>query len=181
MGEVYRAAETRLDGTVALELLPDHLASDAELRERFERDAMAVVLPPKATPWTKGVIYSASGDGKVRYVDGRDVRSGSRLHVFQNRIRVGCLDSAVPVAGGIHQDEHHGRHCPGRPEPTHTPQSEVGRRNLEGQAMDQIEEHRRLAEDQERSVLADANLRLDRPQKRQTQEENSQLQRRIRQ
>jgi len=42
MGEVYRAAETRLDGTVALEWLPDHLASDAELSERFEREARMI-------------------------------------------------------------------------------------------------------------------------------------------
>jgi hypothetical protein len=34
---VYRAADTRLDRTVAIKLLPDHIASDAELRERFER------------------------------------------------------------------------------------------------------------------------------------------------
>jgi cytochrome c peroxidase len=37
-GEVYRAADTRLDRTVAIKLLPDHIASDAELRERFERE-----------------------------------------------------------------------------------------------------------------------------------------------
>jgi hypothetical protein len=34
---VYRAADTRLDRTVAIKFLPDHIASDAELREGFER------------------------------------------------------------------------------------------------------------------------------------------------
>ena len=42
MGEVYRAADTRLDRTVAIKVLPDHLAGDRELRERFEREARAV-------------------------------------------------------------------------------------------------------------------------------------------
>jgi hypothetical protein len=41
-GEVYRAADTRLDRTVAIKLLPDHIASDAELRERFEREARMI-------------------------------------------------------------------------------------------------------------------------------------------
>src|SRR2546427_1632480 len=42
MGEVYRARDTRLDRTVAVKILPDHLASRAELRERFEREARTV-------------------------------------------------------------------------------------------------------------------------------------------
>jgi len=42
MGEVYRAADTRLDRTVAIKVLPDHLAGDRELRERFEREARTV-------------------------------------------------------------------------------------------------------------------------------------------
>src|SRR5262245_60551763 len=42
MGEVYRARDTRLDRTVALKVLPDHLARDPDLRERFEREARAV-------------------------------------------------------------------------------------------------------------------------------------------
>ena len=39
MGEVYKARDTRLDRTVAIKVLPGHLASDPELRERFEREA----------------------------------------------------------------------------------------------------------------------------------------------
>ena len=42
MGEVYRATDTRLDRTVAIKVLPEHLASDPQRRERFEREAKAV-------------------------------------------------------------------------------------------------------------------------------------------
>jgi serine/threonine protein kinase len=42
MGEVYRARDTRLDRIVAIKVLPDHLASHPELRQRFEREARAV-------------------------------------------------------------------------------------------------------------------------------------------
>src|SRR3989449_11568040 len=42
MGEVYRARDTRLDRTVAIKILPGHLSDNAELRQRFEREARAV-------------------------------------------------------------------------------------------------------------------------------------------
>ena len=42
MGEVYKARDTRLDRTVAIKVLPTHLAGRAELRERFEREAKTI-------------------------------------------------------------------------------------------------------------------------------------------
>jgi len=42
MGEVYRARDTRLDRTVAIKILPAHLSDNADLRQRFEREARAV-------------------------------------------------------------------------------------------------------------------------------------------
>jgi serine/threonine protein kinase len=42
MGEVYKAKDTRLERTVAIKVLPEHIAKRADLRARFEREARAV-------------------------------------------------------------------------------------------------------------------------------------------
>jgi serine/threonine-protein kinase len=42
MGDVYRARDTRLERTVALNVLPAHFASEPTLRARFEREARAI-------------------------------------------------------------------------------------------------------------------------------------------
>jgi len=42
MGEVYRARDTRLDRTVAVKILPEHLSSDPARKLRFEREAKTV-------------------------------------------------------------------------------------------------------------------------------------------
>jgi eukaryotic-like serine/threonine-protein kinase len=42
MGEVYRARDTRLERTVAVKVLPTHLATLPEVRQRFEREAKAI-------------------------------------------------------------------------------------------------------------------------------------------
>src|SRR6476660_2312583 len=42
MGEVYRARDSKLQREVAIKVLPQSLASDAEALARFEREALAV-------------------------------------------------------------------------------------------------------------------------------------------
>jgi Tol biopolymer transport system component len=42
MGEVYRARDTRLDRTVAIKVLPTHLSTSLESRQRFEREAKTI-------------------------------------------------------------------------------------------------------------------------------------------
>jgi len=42
MGEVYKARDTRLERTVAIKVLPLHLSSSPEVRQRFEREAKTI-------------------------------------------------------------------------------------------------------------------------------------------
>ena len=42
MGEVYKARDTRLERTVAIKVLPEHLSSSSEVRQRFEREAKTI-------------------------------------------------------------------------------------------------------------------------------------------
>ena len=42
MGEVYQARDMRLDRTVAIKILPEHISAKPQARERFEREARAV-------------------------------------------------------------------------------------------------------------------------------------------
>ena len=42
MGEVYRARDTRLERSVAIKVLPAHVAGNSDLRQRFEREARAI-------------------------------------------------------------------------------------------------------------------------------------------
>lgn len=42
MGEVYRARDRRLERTVAVKVLPSHLSTNPELKERFEREARTI-------------------------------------------------------------------------------------------------------------------------------------------
>jgi serine/threonine protein kinase len=42
MGEVYKARDTRLERTVAVKVLPAHLSTSADVRQRFEREAKTI-------------------------------------------------------------------------------------------------------------------------------------------
>src|SRR5262245_35478427 len=42
MGEVYKGADTRLNRTVAIKVLPEHFSQDAEMKQRFEREAQTI-------------------------------------------------------------------------------------------------------------------------------------------
>ena len=42
MGEVYRAKDTRLNRTVAIKVLPEHISSNSQAKQRFEREARTI-------------------------------------------------------------------------------------------------------------------------------------------
>src|SRR5215813_7661609 len=61
MGEVYRAKDTRLDRTVAIKVLPSHLSSDPELKQRMEREAKAISVLQHANICTLHDIGAQDG------------------------------------------------------------------------------------------------------------------------
>jgi len=75
MGVVYLARDTRLDRDVAIKTLPPHLAADAQVRERFVREARTAaalshpnIVPIHAAAERDGVVYFVMG-----FVDGRSL------------------------------------------------------------------------------------------------------------
>jgi eukaryotic-like serine/threonine-protein kinase len=65
MGEVYLAHDPRLDRTVAVKILPEHFASDADRMERFAREAKAASAlnhPNVAT------VYDIGESAGIRYI-----------------------------------------------------------------------------------------------------------------
>ncbi|MGH9255572.1 MAG: protein kinase domain-containing protein [Vicinamibacterales bacterium] len=80
MGEVYRARDTRLDRTVAIKVLPSHVATDPTLKQRFEREArtLAALSHPHICPvFDVGQEDPSTGSGQavdylvMEYLDGQ--------------------------------------------------------------------------------------------------------------
>jgi eukaryotic-like serine/threonine-protein kinase len=65
MGEVYRAHDTRLDRSVAIKVLPAHVAANADLKHRFEREArtLAALSHPHICP-----VFDVGKHGGVDYL-----------------------------------------------------------------------------------------------------------------
>jgi Tol biopolymer transport system component len=65
MGEVYRARDTRLERTVAIKVLPSHLSSSAEVRQRFEREAKTIsqLSHPHIC-----ALYDVGREGEIEYL-----------------------------------------------------------------------------------------------------------------
>ena len=65
MGEVYRARDTRLERTVAIKVLPQHLSASADLRERFEREAKTIsrISHPHIC-----ALYDVNREGETEYL-----------------------------------------------------------------------------------------------------------------
>ncbi len=65
MGEVYKARDTRLERTVAVKVLPSHLSSAPEVRQRFEREAKTISQLSHAHICA---LYDVGREGDVEYL-----------------------------------------------------------------------------------------------------------------
>ena len=65
MGEVYKARDARLERTVAIKVLPPHLSSNPELRQRFEREAKTIsqISHPHIC-----ALYDVNREGETEYL-----------------------------------------------------------------------------------------------------------------
>jgi serine/threonine protein kinase/Tol biopolymer transport system component len=65
MGEVYRAKDTRLERTVAIKVLPQHLSASPEVRQRFEREAKTISQLSHAHICA---LYDVGREGETEYL-----------------------------------------------------------------------------------------------------------------
>src|SRR5262245_38875206 len=96
MGEVYRAKDTRLDRSVALKILPDTLASDADRVMRFTREAkaLAALNHPHIAQ-----VYDAGREGAHAYI-AMELVAGEDLAALIQRGPV-QLSAALSIARQI--------------------------------------------------------------------------------
>jgi serine/threonine protein kinase len=91
MGVVYLAEQRELGRKVALKLLPDELANDADFRARFERESRlaASIDHPNIIPLYEAGEIDGTAFLAMRFVDGVDLAS---------RLADGPLDAAEAIA-----------------------------------------------------------------------------------
>ena len=112
MGEVYKATDTRLDRTVAIKVLPEHVAADADLKQRFEREAktLAALSHPHICP-----IHDVGSQNGIdflvmEYLEGETLEQRLKKgalpldQALQIGIQIADALAAAHRAGIIHRD-----------------------------------------------------------------------------
>jgi serine/threonine-protein kinase len=96
MGEVYRATDTRLRRDVAVKILPEHLASNADALSRFEREARAVAALSHPNILS---IYDFGAEQGVNYAV-MELLEGETLRARLQRGAIGWRE-AVEIGSAI--------------------------------------------------------------------------------
>ena len=96
MGEVYRARDTRLDRDVAIKILPEAFAADAERVARFQREAK--VLASLNHPHIAAIYGLEDAEGVKALV--MELVEGDDLAQRLGRGAI-PLDEALPIAKQI--------------------------------------------------------------------------------
>jgi serine/threonine protein kinase len=112
MGEVYKARDIRLDRIVAIKILPEALAADPQLRERFEREAKAVAaLSHPHICVAHDVGHQAGTDFLVmEYLEGETLESRLKKkalpldQALQYAIQIADALDKAHRAGIVHRD-----------------------------------------------------------------------------
>jgi eukaryotic-like serine/threonine-protein kinase len=107
MGEVYRAKDTRLDRTVAVKVLPTHLSSSPDSRQRFEREARTIsqLQHPHIC-----ALYDVGHQDGVEFL----VMEFLEGETLAERIRKGplpfeeVLEHGIEIAGALEKAHRHG-------------------------------------------------------------------------
>ena len=98
MGEVYKARDTRLDRLVALKILAPALASDAEFKSRFAREARAIsaLKHPHIC-----VLYDIGSDRDIDYLVLEHLEGQTLAERLRDEPRGLKLPDALGIALGI--------------------------------------------------------------------------------
>ncbi|HXN21288.1 MAG TPA: protein kinase [Candidatus Dormibacteraeota bacterium] len=107
MGEVYRARDVRLDRTVAIKVIPAHLCSAPDLKQRFDREAKAISQISHSHICALHDIGSQDGTDflVLEYLEGE---------TLQQRLQKGplpleqVLRYAIEIAGALDTAHHQG-------------------------------------------------------------------------
>jgi eukaryotic-like serine/threonine-protein kinase len=112
MGEVYRARDSHLDRSVAIKVLPEDFARDAQARLRFEREAKAISNLSHPNICT---LYDVGRDGETDYlvmelIDGETLasrisRGAVSVHeAVRYGIEIAAALERAHAAGIVHRD-----------------------------------------------------------------------------